>query len=109
MNEVTLAALIAWILTNGGAGWFTWFLMSKIKWFAGMDADYKRYWSLGIAAVVAGAAWGLGMLMNYYPVPTDWRSGLEMAFATIGVAIVSSQLIHGAVDLRKRAEMDGRR
>lgn len=109
MDEITLLALIGWILTNGGAGVLTYFVMDKIRWFKDMDADYKRYWSVGIAALIAAAAWGIGMLMTYYPVPADWRAWVETAFATIGIAVVASQLTHGATDLRERARLEGRR
>lgn len=107
MDGITLQALFIWILTNGGAGAVAYFIMDKVRWLKEQPPDYKRYWSLGIAALVSGAAWGAGMLMTYYPVPVDWRAWVETAFATIGVAVVSSQLIHGATDLR-RERLNGR-
>jgi len=102
MEALSLSEAIAWVLSGGGAGLIAFFVMGKVKALKELEPDYKRYASLAITAVLALAAWGAGMGMQYLAVPADWRGWIEAAFSIIAVALVTSQGIHGAVDLRQR-------
>jgi len=101
-GTLTLEQGLAWVLGGGGAGALTYIAIDKIPYLKKQPPDYKRYWSIGIVVVLAAAAWGLTMLMGYSPVPTNWRQGVEMAFSVMFVAITSSQILHGVIDLRQR-------
>ena len=101
-EELTLGALIAWLLSGGGSGVVAFFLMEKVKFLAGLAPDYKRYASLGITAAVALAAWGIGLGMKYIPIPGDPRSWVESVFSIVAVAIAIAQTIHGATSLRRK-------
>lgn len=102
MEALSLGEAIAWVLSGGGAGVIAFFLIEKIKFLAELAPDYKRYASIALTAVLALAAWGAGMGMDYLAVPKDWRNWIEAAFSTIAVALVTAQVIHGATALRKR-------
>jgi hypothetical protein len=102
MEALSLAEAIAWVLSGGGAGVIAFFLVGKVKALRSLEPDYKRYASIGIAVVLALLAWGAGMGMGYLAVPIDWRGWIEAAFATIALAYVTSQTVHGVTDLRQR-------
>ena len=101
-GALTLEQGLAWVLGGGGAGVLTYFIVGKVPFLKKQEPDYKRYWSIGIVVVLAACAWGLTMLMGYSPVPTTWRAGIEMAFSVMFVALTSSQIMHGAIDLRQK-------
>lgn len=93
---------LAWVVSGGGAGILTYFLIDKVPFLAKLAPDYKRYASIAIVIVLAWGAWGLTMLMNYSPVPEDWRSLIETGFSITFVALTTSQITHGMRDLRQR-------
>ena len=102
MEALSLGEAIAWVLSGGGAGVIAFFLMEKVRFLADLGSDYKRYASILLTGVLALAAWGAGMGMQYLTVPADWRGWVEAAFSTIAVALVTAQTIHGATALRQR-------
>lgn len=102
MEALSLGEAIAWVLSGGGAGIISFFLMDKVKFLAELASDYKRYASIGLTGLLALAAWGAGMGMQYLNVPVDWRGWIEAAFSVIAVALVTSQTIHGATALRQK-------
>ncbi len=101
-GTMTLGEGVAWLLTGGGAGVFTYILIDKVPYFKKQPPDYKRYWSIGMVVVITILGWGFGMLMNYMPTPAHWREGVEMAFSVMFVSLTSSLLLHGGIDLRKK-------
>lgn len=101
-GTMTLEGGVAWLLTGGGAGTATYILVDKVPFLKKQAPDYKRYWSIGIVLALTGVGWGLGMLMGYMPTPETWRGWIETAFSTGFVALTTSLLIHGRVDLRKK-------
>ena len=102
MEAYSLGEAIAWVLSGGGAGIVAFFAVDKVKFLRNLEPDYKRYASIGLTALLALAAWGAGMGMQYLQVPVDWRGWIEAAFSTIAVSLVTSQVIHGATALRQR-------
>ena len=102
MEALSLGEAIAWVLSGGGAGIIAYFVVGKVKFLKELGPDYKRYASLGITALLALAAWGAGLGMEYLKMPVDWRGWMEAAFSVIAIALFAAQGIHGAVDLRAR-------
>ena len=102
MDALSLGEAIAWVLSGGGAGIIAYFAVGKIKFLSDLAPDYKRYASIGLTALLALVAWGAGLGMEYLKMPVDWRGWIEAAFSTIAIALVTSQGIHGAIDLRAR-------
>ena len=101
MEAWSLGEALAWVLSGGGAGVIAYFIVGKTS-LNELGADYKRYASIAVTAALAIVAWGAGMGMNYLNVPVDWRGWVEAAFSVIAVALTTSQVIHGARDLRQR-------
>jgi len=106
-DELTLGGFVAWLLSGGGAGIVTFFLMDKVAFLKALAPDYKRYASLVLTGLLALGAWGIGLGMKYIPVPGDTRSWIESAFSVIAIAIAVAQTTHGATSLRKRRIQNG--
>ena len=103
MEEVlTLKEAVLWVMSGGGAGVIAYLLIGNVKALKSLAPDYKRYVSIALTALLALAAWGAGMGMQYLQVPVDWRGWIESAFSIIAVALFASQGIHGVVDLRQK-------
>jgi len=101
-GTVTLAEGLAWLLSGGGAGIVTYFLIDKVPFLAKLEPDYKRYVSIALVVVLAAAGWGISMAMGYSPVPETWRAWIETAFSIMFVALTTSLVIHGGRDLRQK-------
>lgn len=93
---------LAWVLSGGGAGLVTYFMIDKVPFLAGLAPDYKRYVSIALVLVLAWGAWGVTMLMGYSPVPANWREVIETGFSITFVALTTSLVTHGARDLRAK-------
>ena len=102
MEALSLGEALAWVLSGGGAGVIAYFAVGKIKALNELASDYKRYVSIALTAALALAAWGAGMGMQYLAVPADWRGWVEAAFSTISLALITSQGLHGVIDLRQK-------
>lgn len=102
MEAITLQEALAWVISGGGAGVIAWFLMDKIEFLKTLGPDYKRYASLALTALLAVAGWLASIGMAYVVPPETWRGWVESVFSVIAVALLVSQGVHGAINLRKR-------
>ena len=102
METITLSEVFAWVLSGGGAGILAYIAVAKVKWLKDLPPDYKRYWSLGLAAIIAAGVWLASIGMGYVAQPETWRSWVETVFGVVALALLMSQTVHGAVDLRYR-------
>ena len=98
----TLSEAVFWLLHGGGAGIATYLAIDRIPFLKKLGADHKRYASYVLIILLAGAAWGFGMLMGYMSVPAHWREWIEVGFSTMFTALVTSLTIHAGRDLRKK-------
>lgn len=96
-----LSQVLVWITCGGGAGTIAYFLMEKVRPLAELSAEGKRYTSLGLAAILAMAAFALGVFLGYEPYPINPQMWAEGLFAVAFVATSLSQVIHGRVKLRQ--------
>lgn len=99
---MSLQEFLVWVLSGGGAGVVAFLLMEWIGKNTDLLPDLKRYLSLALAGIVAVVAYAAGVAMGYEPTPEDVRGWIEAVFAVIAVAVMSSQVVHGYVRLRKR-------
>lgn len=83
-----------------GAGGAVYWLMENVPFLKGLAADWKRYVSLALGALIPVACWLIGVAMAYWAAPETWRAWIEAIFAVAMVGITTSQAIHGATKLR---------
>lgn len=99
-----LEKVIRWILLDGGAGVAAYLIMAHIPYLIKQPADRKRYWALGIAGVLALAAYLVGVAAGLMPAPAGIWGWVDALIGNVGPVLLVSQGIHGAVDLRAKAQ-----
>ena len=90
------------ILVSGGGGAVVYWLMENIKFLKALYPDHKRYVSLGLSMLLPVLAWLVMLAMSYEPAPTNWQGWVESIFALAAGAIIVSQGLHGAIQLKRR-------
>ena len=103
---MTLQDFLVWIISGGGVGIIAYWLMERIGERANLSAEWKRYLSLLLAALVAVAAYGGSVAIGYEPQPETVAAWIEGVFAVIAVAVGLSQAIHGFTRLRKKVRLE---
>jgi len=99
LQEALLAVL------SGGGGWLTYLLMEHIPFLKEIKrADYKRYASLAISALLPVLAWLALLGMGYEGAPATWQGWVERIFALMAPALIVGQGIHGAKKLAPRKD-----
>jgi hypothetical protein len=88
------------VFVSGGGGVVIYWLMERVPALANLQAEYKRYLSLALSAALPVPFWLLGIAMQYWPAPVDWRAWVESIFALAAGAIIASQALHGRRQLR---------
>lgn len=97
MEVTTLQTLIDWII-RVGAMWLAYYIMTKID--LDIDAEFKRYVSFGIGAVIGLLAWGVGIEFGYIQQPgPDWHAWAESATAVVLTIILGAQVAHARFQL----------
>jgi hypothetical protein len=100
VDTTLLAQFLAWIVSGGGAGIITYFVMDT--WIPdSVTAEWKRYISLALAAAIAMAAFGAAVALGGIENPVTWQGWLESLFAVAFVATGLSQIIHGRKKLHE--------
>lgn len=106
IDKSLLELVIVYVLTGGGAGgvayWLWAFLERRFPGLADLDAEYKRYITMGLTAVVAALGFLIGVAMLYIQAPVDWRAWVETLVSVIGTALGVAQFLHGILDLRQK-------
>ena len=95
MLEEFLAGIV------GGSGAVVFWLMEHVPWLAGLRADYKRYASLALSALLPMLAWAAMVALGYAAAPETWQGWVERLFALAAGAVFVSQGLHGALRLRR--------
>lgn len=91
--------LLTWILSGGGAGVVSYWLMEHLAFLVMLAPQYKRYVSLALAGTLAVVGYLIAVGMGYQVAPAEVKGWVEALFSVIGVAIGLGQLIHGAKKL----------
>lgn len=97
---MTLQDLLLLLMTAMGGGSVFW-LMENVAFLRGLSPEYKRYTSLLLSAAIPVAAWLVGVLMAYWTPPETWRGWIEAVFAVACGGVLTSQTLHGALNLAK--------
>ena len=107
LREWLLGLLSSGVLGYAGFAFVTW-LESRFAGFSLLEAWVKRLVAWAVSAVAGALPYGAMVLMQYEPVPADWRAWVEKLFYYVFVALTVNQGAH-AVDKthadRERAEM----
>ena len=98
----SLEGLLTWIGAGGGAGVIAYWLIERIP-TATWDPFWKRVFSLSLTGAFAVGAFFAAVGMGYRPGCPDWRCWVEQVVATVGLAITTSQTVHGALKLERKA------
>jgi hypothetical protein len=88
------------VLISGGGGVVVYWLLEHVPTLANLSPEYKRYASLILAALLPIPFYLLGVAMQYWPAPVDWRAWVEILFAIAAGAVIASQAVHGREQLR---------
>ena len=95
-----LRDLILLIMTAGSGGAVYW-LMENVPFLKQLTPEYKRYTSLLLSGLLPVLAWLAGIGMAYFAPPETWRGWIEAIFAVAAGGIITSQGLHGALQLRR--------
>jgi len=100
-----LNEFLTWVLSGGGAGIVSYWLMEHLAFFVQLAAQYKRYVSLALAGGLAVLGYLAAVGMGYQVAPVEAKGWIEALFSVAGVAIGLSQLIHGIriLPMKKKA------
>ena len=102
MEQMTLLEFVIWVVSGGGAGVFSYFLMEKVQFLANLASEVKRYVGIGLTSLIALAFWAGGIGLGYFEQPAGWQAWLEGAFAIAWAANTVALVIHGRTKLRLR-------
>ena len=89
------------LLMVPGSGGLVYYLMEKVPFLVGLPAEAKRYVSLFLSGLFPVLAWLVGIAMLYWQAPGDWRAWVEAIFAVAAGGIITSQALHGRLQLGK--------
>lgn len=88
------------LLSTTLAGVIAWFLIDKIRWFAGLQPDTKRYVAYALSGILALAGW-LGLLaLGERPAPIDATDWVKQVFYVMTTSFGLSTILNGP-SLRK--------
>jgi len=103
MEQMSLAGLLIWLTSAGGAVALTLWAMDNVPWLKARTSEERRYLSLGIAGLVPVVAWLGSVGLGYSSAPATWQGWLESIFAVAAPAILASQGLHGRLKLRGKS------
>jgi hypothetical protein len=96
---MALSELLTWVLSGGGAGVVSYWLMEHLAFLVQLKPQSKRYVSLAIAGGLAILGYLAAVGMGYQAEPGTVKGWVEVLFSVVGVAVGLSQFIHGAKKL----------
>lgn len=103
MNTLTLEGCLRWA-SGIGCGVLAFWAMNNVRWLVTLREDWKRYAALLISATVAMLAFASLVALRFEPAPIGAIAWIDAFLAVISASVLSSQALHGATTLRRRAE-----
>lgn len=101
METKTLAQILLWLYSLGGASPATFWLMEKVKVLGGLPPESKRYVSWVINAVLVTAGFAVAIAFGYELRPETWQAWVERLVPMVLVSIMGSQAIHARLKLSR--------
>lgn len=102
-----LQEFLALLMTGGGAigAAITFFVMERVT----LDAEVKRYLSIGIPVALALIGYTGSVALGYVPSPGATQGWIEAVFRVLSQAFIGlagSQAAHGIVYLNREARIE---
>lgn len=95
IDTTVLNQALTYIVSGGGSSLVTYWLMENIPELAELTSQYKRFASLGLAALLSCVAYLFSVGLNYISTPIGLQGWLEALFAVSFLAVFGSQSLHG--------------
>lgn len=104
MDIQTLATILLWLYSGGGASSLTYQLMERWGWLATLQPELKRYASWVLTCLLVAAGFCLAVWFGYEPTPETGQHWAEVLVPMMLLAITAAQGIHGRMRLSKKAK-----
>jgi drug/metabolite transporter superfamily protein YnfA len=82
------------------AGPIAWYIIERVKWFATLQPDTKRYAAFGMSAVIAALAWLALIAIGRITPPGNWVQWVSDMWLVMTSSFGFATLINGP-SLRK--------
>ena len=102
MDFETLATILLWVYSGGGASVLTYYLMERISVLAALKPEPKRYASWAINGSLVAVGFAIAVIFGYEPQPEAWRAWIEIMVPMALVSIIAAQAIHARLALSKK-------
>ena len=106
MDTQSVATILAWLYSGGGASTATFYLMEKWPWLvrqlAKLQSEHKRYASWFITTLLVAVPFAVAVLFGYEPSPGMGQGWIERLVPMILLAITVGQGIHARLVLSKK-------
>ena len=102
MEFITLASVLTWIASGGGAILVANWLLERVRFLVELQAEARRIVAYALTGSLAMGGYALSIWAKYNPLPVGFQGWLEVLFPIAATAVGLGQLIHGRTDLSKK-------
>ena len=102
MEFITLASVLTWIASGGGAILIANWLLEHMRFLVELQAEIKRIVAFALTGGIAAGGYALSVWASYVPLPEGFQAWLEALFPIAATAVGLGQLIHGRTKLSQK-------
>ena len=102
MEFITLASVLTWIASGGGAILIANWLLEHVRFLVELQAEIKRIVAYALTGSLAMGGYALSVWAKYNPLPVGFQAWLEALFPIAATAVGLGQLIHGRTKLSQK-------
>lgn len=102
MDVQTLAAMLLWLYSGGGASTLTYYLMERWNWLATLQPELKRYASWILTCLFVAIGFCVAVWFGYEATPETGQHWAEVLVPMMAVAIIAGQVIHARLRLSRK-------
>jgi hypothetical protein len=102
MEFITLASVLAWVASGGGAILVANWLLERVRFLVELQAEARRIVAFALTGSIAAGFYALSVWAKYNPLPVGFQGWLEALFPIAATAVGLGQLIHGRTKLRQK-------
>lgn len=102
MEFITLASVLTWIASGGGAIIIANWLLEHVRFLIELQAEIKRIVAYALTGTLATVGYALSVWASYVPLPVGFQAWLEALFPIAATAVGLGQIIHGRTKLSKK-------